>query len=160
MPCVQPLVPRPYCYNPMSISLRFLFVSVWISLLLALFTASTVQAQSCASTCPQTHCIEQICQQCLENNHTCPPWLQGRWSGLHLRQDGTTQQAQPWEMEIKGHNVTMSGQGVSGLQGRTYCNRIERNSTGGGVNAYDMDLIYDQRFCVSFDHSIVYAWSC
>ena len=128
----------------MSISLRFLFVSVWISLLLALFTASTVQAQSCASTCPQTHCIEQICQQCLENNHTCPPWLQGRWSGLHLRQDGTTQQAQPWEMEIKGHNVTMSGQGVSGLQGRTYCNRIERNSTGGGVNAYDMDLIYDQ----------------
>ena len=107
-------------------------------------TASTVKAQVCGDTCPQTHCIEQICQRCLDYNRSCPPWIQGRWSGLHLRQDGTTQPSAPWEMEIVGYNFTLSGQGVTGLRGRAYCNLIERGSSGGGASAYDIDLIYDE----------------
>ena len=46
-------------------------------------------------------------------------------------------------MEVVGYNVTMTGQGVSGLRGRTYCNVQERGSSSGGASAYDMDLIYD-----------------
>ena len=115
---------------------------MWLFLLFTLlFNWSS--AQSCGESCSQTHCIEQICQQCLEYNNSCPPWLQGHWSGLHLRQDGTAQQAQPWQMEVVGYNVTMTGQGVSGLRGRTYCNIQERGSSSGGASAYDMDLIYD-----------------
>ena len=119
------------------------FLLIFLLAALLVSTPSSTNAQTSCGSCSQSLCIEQICQKCLESSHTCPPWLQGRWSGLHLRQDGTTQQAQPWEMEIVGHNVTMSGQGVNGLQGRAYCKNAERASSGGGASAYDMDLIYD-----------------
>ena len=124
-----------------SPTLSIFLITFWAFLLLIRFSSS--KAQSCGGDCTESFCIEQICHQCLENNHTCPPWLQGRWSGLHLRQDGTTQNNEIWEMEVIGHDVTMSGQGVNGLQARAYCKNIERTSSGGGASAYDMDLIYD-----------------
>ncbi len=101
-------------------------------------------AQTCGSLCPDSLCISKRCHKCLENNASCPLWLQGRWSGFHLRQDGTEEQATPWELEMVGVNVTLSGKGIEGLRGRAYCGTRPRSSSGGGVSVYDMDIMYDE----------------